>query len=183
MTLATDYLLAAVTACLGFALLKHSRWWAVAFFLVALAAAAGGTTHGFPGFFPMLMWKTTLTAAGMASFAMVVATSRGTRLMEGALFWLASAKLLAYGIWTTLRDDFIAVVIDSGVALLVVALLHAVRRDAAWRWMAGGVAVSVAAAGVQALKLAPHPQFNHNDLYHVMQTAAMWLFYRGVRLY
>lgn len=183
MTLATDYLLAAISAYLGFRLLRHSRWWATAFFLVALAAVAGGTTHGFPGLYPLLLWKTTLTAAGMASFAMVVATSKGTRLWEGPLFWLASAKLLAYGIWTTLRDDFIAVVIDSGAALLVVALLHAARRDAAWRWMLAGVALSVVAAAVQALKLAPHPQFNHNDLYHVIQIAAMWLFYRGARLY
>jgi hypothetical protein len=183
MTLATDYLLAAISTFLGFSLLKHSRWWAVAFFLVALAALAGGTTHGFPGVYPLLLWKTTLTAAGMASFAMVVGTSRGTGLLQGLLFWFASLKLLAYGIWTTLRDDFIAVVIDSGVALLVVALLHAVRGDAAWRWMVSGVAVSVVAAGVQAMKLAPHPHFNHNDLYHVVQIAAMWLFYRGVRLY
>jgi hypothetical protein len=49
--------------------------------------------------------------------------------------------------------------------------------------MIAAVAASVAAAGVQAMKLAPHPQFNHNDLYHVIQIAAMWLFYRGVRLY
>ncbi len=181
MTLATDYLLAAVTAYLGFRLLRHSRWWATAFFLVALAAVAGGTAHGFPGFYPLLLWKTTLTAAGMASFAMVVATSRSTRLWEGALFWLASAKLLAYGIWTTLRDDFIAVVIDSGVALLIVALLHAIRGGPPWRWMISAAAVSVAAAAVQAMKLAPHPQFNHNDLYHLIQIAAMALFYRGAK--
>jgi hypothetical protein len=48
--------------------------------------------------------------------------------------------------------------------------------------MISAVAVSVAAAGVQAMHLAPHPGFNHNDLYHVMQIAAMWLFYRGARL-
>jgi hypothetical protein len=34
---------------------------------------------------------------------------------------------------------------------------------------------------VQAAKLAPHPGFNHNDLYHVMQIVAMVLLYRGAR--
>jgi len=112
---------------------------------------------------------------------MVVAASKATKLLEGPLFWFASAKLLVYGVWTTLYDDFAAVVIDSGTALLIVALLHAIRRDPAWRWMAGGVAVAVAGALVQALRLAPHPGFNHNDLYHVIQIAAMWLFYRGAQ--
>jgi hypothetical protein len=29
--------------------------------------------------------------------------------------------------------------------------------------------------------IALHPHFNHNDLYHVVQIAAMLLFYRGIR--
>ena len=80
------------------------------------------------------------------------------------------------------HDEFIWVVIDSGSALLFVAVLHTIKRDAAWRWMVGGVALSVVAVGVQVAQLAPHPQFNHNDLYHVIQIAALWLLYRGARL-
>jgi hypothetical protein len=99
-----------------------------------------------------------------------------------AIFVLAAVKLVIYLDWILEHDAFIAVVIDSGIALLVVAVLHAIRRDPAWRWMVGGVAVSVVAAGVQAMHLAPHPHFNHNDLYHVIQIAAMWLFYRGAKL-
>jgi hypothetical protein len=43
------------------------------------------------------------------------------------------------------------------------------------------VAVSVLAGLAQASGLALHERFNHNDLYHVLQIAAMFLFYRGVR--
>jgi hypothetical protein len=89
---------------------------------------------------------------------------------------------MAYVALTSRHDEFIYVVIDSGIALLIVALLHAIRGDPPWRWMIAAVAVSVAAGAVQAMKLAPHPHFNHNDLYHVIQIAAMWLFYRGARL-
>ena len=28
-------------------------------------------------------------------------------------------------------------------------------------------------------RVSIHPQFDHNDLYHVIQTAAMYLLYRG----
>jgi hypothetical protein len=41
------------------------------------------------------------------------------------------------------------------------------------------VLVSLVAAIVQARRLAPHRQFNHNDLYHVIQMVALYAFYRG----
>jgi hypothetical protein len=41
--------------------------------------------------------------------------------------------------------------------------------------------VSLAAAAAQASGLDLHPSFNHNDLYHVVQIAAMALFYCGAR--
>jgi hypothetical protein len=150
--------------------------------LLALAALAGGTYHGFPQFVPGLLWAATEVLAGLASFLIVVATARATGYYPRTLFCLAAVKLVIYLDWILQHDAFIAVVIDSGIALLVVAVLHAIRRDPAWRWMVGGVAVSVVAAGVQAMHLAPHPHFNHNDLYHVIQIAAMWLFYRGAKL-
>ena len=154
----------------------------MAFLALAAAALVGGTYHGFPQFFPGLLWAATEVCAGLASFLMVVATARATGYFPRTIFCLAAVKLLVYLEWILDHDEFIAVVIDSGIALLVVALLHAVRRDPAWRWMVGGVAVSVVGAGVQVLGLAPHPHFNHNDLYHVIQIAAMWLFYRGAKL-
>ena len=186
MTLATDYLLA--LACGGFSILLFrmksaaTGWWSLAFAAAALAALVGGTYHGFPALYPAVLWKTTLVAAGAASCAMVIGTAIGSRIAPKFFFCFSVLKLVAYLAWIASHDDFIAVVVDSGSALLVVALLHAMRRDAAWRWMVGGVAVAVVAAAVQALKLAPHPQFNHNDLYHVIQIAAMWLLYRGARL-
>jgi hypothetical protein len=183
MTLATDYLLAVVTVFLGYRLIDKSRWWAIAFFAVALAALAGGSYHGFPSLHPDLLWKSTLVAAGVASYAMLVATARATRIYPRSIEVLATLKLWIYCVWIFFNEAFIVVVIDSGSALLLVATLHAIRGGPPWRWMISAVAVSVAAAGVQAMKLAPHPQFNHNDLYHVIQIAAMWLFYRGVRLY
>jgi hypothetical protein len=47
--------------------------------------------------------------------------------------------------------------------------------------MLAGVAVSVLAGLVQASGFALHAHFNHNDLYHVIQTAAMFAFYTGLK--
>jgi hypothetical protein len=96
--------------------------------------------------------------------------------MRTALVALAAAKLALYAAWMLRHDGFFYVVVDSGLAFLAVAALHL------WQWngaILAGVAVSVAAALVQAAGLAPHRHFNHNDLYHVIQVAAMCLLYRG----
>jgi hypothetical protein len=183
MTLATDYLLALACGCFSILLFRMrsaaTGWWCVGFAAVALAALVGGTYHGFPSFYPDALWKTTLVAAGAASCAMVVATGIATRVAPQFFFWFSVLKFAAYLGWIAFNDSFLAVALDSGSALLIVATLHAIRGGPPWRWMISGVALSVAAAGVQAMHLAPHPHFNHNDLYHVIQIAAMWLFYRG----
>src|SRR5260221_12270823 len=84
MTLATDYLLAAVGAVTGIAVLRNTnnqnsrRWWGIALLALALAAALGGTHHGFA---LQALWKPTVFIAGAASAAMVTgsadATTRG----------------------------------------------------------------------------------------------------------
>jgi hypothetical protein len=80
------------------------------------------------------------------------------------------------------HDEFRFVIYYTAFAILLLAALslHARRSGAAGaRWSLAGIAVSAAAAGVPYLRIAPHPSFNHNDLYHVVQAAAMYLFYRG----
>jgi hypothetical protein len=182
MTLATDYLLGGVTAWLSFRLFRSRhesrRYWGLAFASLAAAAFLGGTWHGFLQ--RDWLWKATVICAGFACFAMVAGSAfavlRGTarRLVIG----FALINLTVFILWMLLYDQFIWVVIDTGVALCIVAALHLLRGDG---WMLAGVAVSVAAAVVQASGFALHPHFNHNDLYHVVQLGAMALFYRGAR--
>ena len=184
MTLATDYLLGAVTAWLSFLLFKRREaqrsrfWWAIAFAALALAAFLGGTWHGLLQ--SDALWKATTVSVGMASFAMVVGTVFATLRGAGrkALIALAGVKLLLYLAWMLGHDEFIYVVLDTGIAFAVVAALHLWKFN---RWMLGGVAVSVIAALVQASGFALHRHFNHNDLYHVIQVVAMLLFYGGAR--
>jgi hypothetical protein len=185
MTLVTDYLLAGVTAWLCLLLFKNRQsqqcrlFWAVAFAALAAGALLGGTWHGFSQ--NDYLWKATVLTVGVASFAMVAGSASAT--LGGAarvtLIGFALAKLAVYSVWMLERDGFIYAVIDTGVGFAVVAALHL------WKWngfLLGGVAISVVAALVQASGLAPHPHFNHNDLYHVIQIAAMVLFYRGARV-
>jgi hypothetical protein len=184
MTLVTDYVLAGVTGWLCFLLLKQREsqrsrfWWSFAFAALALGALLGGTWHGF--FNNALLWKATVLSVGVASFAMLtgsaIATLAGTP--RNLILTFAVAKFLVYSAWMCWSDEFIYVVIDTGIAFALVAALHLWRVNG---WILAGVAVSVAAALVQASGFSLHRHFNHNDLYHVIQIAAMVLLYRGAR--
>jgi len=188
MTLATDYILAAVAALMGVLILRAAgqhntrRWWGIAFIALGLAAALGGTHHGFR---LAALWKPTMLVLGVASAGMLagsaLATTRGVGRL--ALLALAAAKLAIYSIWVWRDDRFIWAVADTGSAFALIALAHlfAWRRPGS-RWIVAGVAVSIAAAAVQASGVDLHRHFNHNDLYHLVQLGALVLYYRGVRV-
>lgn len=196
-TLLTDYALGGVTGWLACLLFRAREGqaarslWTLAFAALALAAALGGTYHGFAPAFAedvvRLLWKATVLTVGIASFGMfagsAAAASAGS--VRKTLLALAAAKLALYSGWMLAHDAFIYVIADTGIAMAAVAALHgwsAMRgRDRASLWMLGAVGVSVLAAGVQASGFALHRHFNHNDMYHLIQIAAMALFYVGAR--
>jgi hypothetical protein len=178
VTALTDYALAAVAAVLGVRLLQSNRFWALAFLALALAALLGGTWHGF--WQSDLLWKATTLSVGVASFGMVAGSALATT--QGALLRfivvLAGLKLVAYSLWMLRHDDFVWVIVDSGSALAIVGLLYLRRCNG---WMLAGVGISILGGAVQASALALHPNFNHNDLYHLIQIAALVAFYRGLK--
>jgi hypothetical protein len=185
MTVLTDYALAGVTAWLLVLLRGRSsaasRFWQLAFAALAIGALLGGTYHGFR--FGWL-WKPTVLSVGVASFGMLAGSAYATTTgsVRRALVVIATVKLVAYEAWMLGHDAFIFVVADTASAMLAVAALHLFRIGLpASRWILAGVAVSLIAAGIQAGRLALHEYFNHNDLYHVVQMAAMLLYYAGAR--
>jgi hypothetical protein len=187
MTLATDYLLAAITAILAVRILRATgnqysrRLWGLAFLALALGAALGGTHHGFE---LEALWKPTVLAIALASCGMLAGSAFATThgRVRQALLGLALVKLAAFWLWTWRDDRFIWVVADTGLGFALVALLHALRaREPGSGAILAGVGLSVVAGAVQASGFDIHRHFNHNDLYHVIQIAAMAAYYRGVR--
>ena len=194
-TLLTDYALAGVTTWLAFSLFRAREGqrarslWALAFAALALAAALGGTWHGFAPAFAeiavLLVWKATVLSVGIASFGMLAGSAISTTAGNArrSLLAVAAAKLAVYSGWMIGHSEYIYVIVDTGTALVLIAVLHlsSTARDRASGWILAGVGVSVLAAGVQASGFALHRDFNHNDLYHAIQIAAMILFYAGAK--
>ena len=102
------------------------------------------------------------------------------------LLTIVPLKFAAYFVWMAFHDPFLYVIVEYAPNMAAVAVLHAfawrVGGDSAAPWMIGGVAVSFAAAGIQQSGWVFHEYFNYNDLYHLVQMAALYLFYRGARL-
>ena len=48
-------------------------------------------------------------------------------------------------------------------------------------WIVSGGLVTAAGVAIQQSGFAVHPHFNHNDLYHCVQTAALYLLFRGTK--
>lgn len=193
----TDYALAVLALVLGVLLMRQAAAgdsraqlaWAAAFGATAAGAVTGGSWHGFAEFMEAdarrRLWKATQLLLGLTGFAMVagaaLAVARGMFL--AVLLAVAVGKFAFYANAIATRDDFGVVVIDYGASMAAVALMQAMAF-ALWRapsapWILGGIGVAVVGSVVQRRGISPHPRFNHNDLFHLVQMVAIWLFYRG----
>jgi hypothetical protein len=193
-TLLTDYMLGTLSLVLA-TRLSHSaspaptarRVWAASFVALAVAAFVGGTWHGLgPGAWPALrhaLWSVAYTAIGVTDLLLLVGAAwvlpRGPRTV--ALVLLVG-RFVVYAALILERREFRYVAYDYAATLFVlfvfgVDLLR--RREAAAGFVLGGVLVSLVGGLVQALRLGLHPEFNGNDLFHVIQMAGLWLFFRA----
>jgi hypothetical protein len=191
-TTLTDYALAAVGAALagwlgGRTRPLPARLWAAAFLAIALAAAVGGTLHGWG---PALalptragLWNVVYAAIGLGNFFMLagilftVVPRRGWTLVLALL----ALRLLAYVLFT-MAADFRYVMYDLVLTLSVLlgtALFSLARGESSAPFVLAGVLLSLLGAFVQTGGVDLHPRFNHNDLFHVLEMGALYLFARA----
>jgi hypothetical protein len=192
VTLATDYALAAVCLWAGARLYMKSgqqrsrAFWGAACLALGFSALLGGTYHGFqqsiPNFAASWLWKFAVLLIGLASFCMLAGSATATTAgaLKRGIFIFSVIKLIAYEGWMLRHDQFIWAIYDTGSTMAAVLVLFALRHRAPGaRWILAGVAASAVAALAQSSGRELHEHFNHNDLYHVVQIAAIALFYRG----
>lgn len=176
-TAITDFLMAAVALVLA---AKISGYWRFAFLFTGIAALAGGIFHSTPS---AIVWKITVYSVGLATLFLILAAARATFGFR-VLTIVAIAEFALYAIWMATHDDFIYVIADYGSGMLCVAVLYAVsfrRMPHAAKLVLASIAVAAVGAVVQATRFTLHPQFNFNDLYHVIQIVSLILLYRGAR--
>jgi uncharacterized protein DUF6962 len=194
MTVLTDYGLAAVAAALALSLWARAdgqicrKLWAVCFLAVVVAAAAGGTWHGWAPrmsrFAADKLWLVTYAFIGLGN--VFILTGGAWAAARGALrVALIGAVVVRFAVWLAFiaRDpDFRYVIYDYAgtlLGLLALAAFLAWRDRPGAAWIATGVAASLLGALIQRGRLTPAPAFNHNDLFHVVQAAGLYLYFRA----
>lgn len=154
-------------------------------FAALIGAVAHGTDPASDAALRARFWRGALYATGFIGAASVASVAffaaRGTT--RTAILAFAGIKLVAFLHRVTRQPEFRVAAADYGGALAIVLVGAAYetfrRRAPGMAWLIAGVLVSLVAGIVQARRLALHRHFNHNDLYHVIQMAALYAFYRG----
>ena len=195
----TDYLLALEAALFSVLVWKGEvpqnlrLPFTIFFGATALAAAAGGTVHGFfatgTSRLGVVLWRATLVALGVTAFA---AWMIGARMLlpeapADRVQILAAIIVAVYTVVVVaIKDRFwIAIVhyLPPTLFMLAAFVVAAVTSESlsAFSGLLGMV-LTLVAAGVQQRKIALHPTyFNHNALYHAIQAVALALIYLGAR--
>jgi hypothetical protein len=165
----------------------------VFFVSIAIAAAAGGTVHGFfldkstVGY--RVLWPFTLIVMGVTALSGVhiAAALQFSRPIAVYINRVAVAVFLAYIVVVLfIRSDFLIAILDYLPALLFIGIAFLLAH---FRWkkpafLIGflGVCVMLVAAAAQQAKLGIHPQyFDHNALYHFLQAIALFMVFLAAR--
>jgi hypothetical protein len=196
----TDYGLA--IECLGFSCyLARARrapgllsFWFVIFFLsTALAAAAGGTAHGYfespASLGHRILWPLTLIAIGLTALsgARIGAALQFAPLTALRISQVAAGLFLVYCIVVLfITDNFLVAILAYLPAVLFLGWVFwkAYRWTSRSAFMTGfaGICVMLVAAGAQQARLGIHPRyFNHNAVYHVLQAVGLFLIFVTAR--
>ncbi len=191
-TTLTDYLLALAGFGWGALLLRESaipsRLFGLALLATGCAAALGGTYHGFrPRWTAELgaaVWLATYASIGLGNLLLlagaILAWAPG--LYQVSLLGLAGFRLGVYLILLASQRDLGPVVYDVAgtlAALAALAVLGRGVRPAPVPMTLLAVCVSLLGGILHQSGLRLHEHFNHNDLFHMVQIAALYCFYRA----
>lgn len=196
--MATDFVLALIAGALAVPLLSggqgdgrlHAVAWGGAFVFTAAAAVVGGIFHGtryrLPAAAVVRLWRLTLVLSAPVGFCIVAAAAglAGPGPAREILLLLGAAKLVVVLTLLIRTSSFAVVAVDSGVSLLLLGVIvgwtvaTGPGRPGGW-WILAGVLLSLAGAVAQQRGFRAGRAFDHNDVFHLVQAVACFLFFQG----
>lgn len=197
----TDYAIAVESGVLSLLVLRRSSqgprcWFALFFLFIAVAAAVGGTVHGFvpdeSGMAFAILWRATLLSIGATATAGVLGAGYAgwSRAVQRVVSLMAVGGFVAYVLCVLfVSQKFVTtmyIYLPGSVFLFVTFIAVSCRAAVAeftrrkLRIGALGMLLTFVAAGVQQSTLAVGV-LDHNAIYHVIQAVALVLIYVGVR--
>lgn len=196
ITTLTDFIISGLCIYFYFKLNKFSNkntsttYWKYFYGFMALGSFIGGCSHGLfeihTGFGYNLFWLSMQVLNMLAIYNMQLATLTSALLNSNKkLYWKNSyiIQVLLSIIAVFIFQNFLVVVINNAIALIPIMIIHfnASKTNKENLWIAYGIAVLFATAGVNLSKLSLHDYFNHLDLAHVLIMINLYLMFIGVR--
>jgi hypothetical protein len=140
------------------------------------------TLAGFIAWIPVTL-SIVVAAAMLLAMGLLVLAPRFGEKLRGTLVMVYAG---AFALTVLLVDESFATIVRFYVPalllLLAAATIQTIRGVPGWNRIALGLALSAAAAVLQQLGIALHPDyFDHNAVYHVVQAAALVVLYLGFR--
>jgi hypothetical protein len=167
--------------------------WSAAIGLIGLAAALGAVAHGLL-LTPKLhnrIWLALNLVLSLAVSLFVVGVFNdlwGAELAKKALLVVLLAGLGFYMTTLIYPGIFFIFILYEGLVLALAFcayVLLTLRGQPGAEFMAGGVLLSILAAGLQARKSISVTliwKFDHNGIYHIVQTLGLFLLIAGLRI-
>jgi hypothetical protein len=196
----TDYALAIECAAFVIALSRLDArdremclWCAVFFASIGAASVLGGTVHGFflPASSPgrRILWPATLLAILVTSFAawnigagLQLDAHKAKAVRRLAIAQLILSSLIVLFVTSRFYVGIIAYMPSTLFLLWALLATSRNRPDRALRWGVAGLSITLVASAMQQLRIGIHPlHFNHNALYHVVQSAALGMVFVAAR--
>jgi hypothetical protein len=199
-TAVTDLVLAAV-ALAGSAFLVairradpwKARVWAIAFAALAAGAFGGAIVHGveLDSRTREYLWMQIHLALGFSVALFAVGAARdlwgepaGRRLLPAPL----GAAVVFFAITRLFHGAFFVFLIYEAAAMLAALAIYthlALRKHFPGAgWMVAGIVLTLAASVAQASRVGPFTlvwEFDHNGVFHVVQTVALFALLAGLR--
>lgn len=179
---------------------KHIKAFGLFFLFIGMGSLFGGIAHGFNYLsesYPLFkyVWVITVLCIGKASFYLGCAiVLRFFDHLQKIILPMLALKfliyvLLAFGIipnsfYNNGDVSFSLVIMDYAPIqfwFFVMMLFTFLKTKSIHHsTVVSGLLLSFMGSLLQAFKVSPHPMFNHNDLYHVIQMLALFLVYKGI---
>ena len=198
-TAATDALIAVVAVVCIAVLNRHRtehRWrtriWAWVFGLLALASALGAVAHGLdldPAI-RELLWRPLYLSLGLVVALFVVGAVSdfmGEKSARTALLPMRGRARGFFGVTQVATGSFLVFVVYEALAMLAALGMYLSlalsRKLSGAGIMAAGILLNIAAAAIQAvdsIAITLVVPFDHNGVFHLVQTAALIVLTAGL---
>jgi hypothetical protein len=186
---------------------RFKQFWALAFLFLGLSSFMGALAHGFPFLktqFSIVAqaWPLTVMCMGIMSFYLLLAlATEYFPRWRNAIFFLAYFKMMAFFLlmfgypkkYFGPPEDvsFGLVIFDYAPVLILLLTMNVIDfiksdknslKKMTAKTMVTGLVLSIMGTFVQVSGFGLAKNFNHNDIYHVIQMVAIYLMYRAVTL-